>query len=203
MSFSTRNLDTIVESDSHSPVADPGSVILPTLSSNSGKFDFSSKRNSAPVNSKKSNITNNDNNNYYNNNDNNNNNFIGGNTIPKTKNMERINSNINSMPVNVHKSGMKVTEGGLKDKVREDRDRIGVRLNKSSSIHINDNQDDNRDHNSANISQIKNTQSANTRNSDKNIHHHHNNNQQLTQLKQQKQHESSRNMDNSNDEGEI
>ena len=189
MSFSTRNLDTIVESDSHSPVADPGSVILQALSSNSGKFDFS-KRNSAPVTSKKSNI---------NNNDNNSNNFIGGNTVPKTKNMEKINSNINSVPMNVHKSGIKVTVGGVKDKVREDRDRIGVRLKKSSSIHINDNQDDNSDHNSANMNNIKNTQSLNSRNSDRNIHHH---TQQLTQLKQQKQHDSSRNIDNSNDEDE-
>lgn len=196
MSFSTRNLDTIVESDSHSPLADPGSVILPTQSSNSGKFDFSSKRNSAPVNPRKSNINNNKN--TMNNNDSNNNdknNFIGNNTIPKTKNMEKINSNIhsNSMPMNVHKSGIKVTTGGAKDKARDDKDRIGIRLKKSSSTYVNDNQDDNSDHNSDNINNnIRNTHSSNTRNSDKNI--------QQQQKKQQKEHEISHNIDDSNDD---
>ena len=40
VSYSTRNLDTIVEADSHSPLPEPGSVILPTQIPNNGYNEF-------------------------------------------------------------------------------------------------------------------------------------------------------------------
>ena len=92
-------------------------MILPTLIPNSGYNEFPLKRNSAPINTKK---TNNNNNNY---------NFIGYNeTIPRAKNTEKF--YLNSITDIKGKNG---GGGG--------RERMGIRLKKSSSIRDSDSGD--------------------------------------------------------------